>query len=121
MRRPTDPAQDRQGTSQGTSDAWIGDRSIPCSDSDYNPQRSFGQFNARWRELNRTPRRQRLVKHLIECGARPVLEALLAVDAGQDLDVVLEDFCRLSPETYQSVGADVMPIDEAAVIEGGRR
>jgi hypothetical protein len=83
--------------------------------------RTFGDFNAIWRDLNRTPRPQRLVKRLIECGERPVLEALLAVDAGQDLDVVLEEFCRLSPETYQAVGADALPIDEATVIAGGRR
>src|SRR5262249_31970495 len=83
--------------------------------------RTFGQFNARWRELNRTPRRQRLVKHLIECGERPVLEALLAVDGGQPLDVVWEDFCGLPPEPYQAVGADVLPIDEVTVVDGGRR
>jgi hypothetical protein len=45
---------------------------------------------------------------------------LLAVEAGQRLDEVLEDFARLQPEIYQAVGADVLPIDEAAVL-GGRR
>jgi hypothetical protein len=72
-------------------------------------------------DLNRTPRRQRLVKHLIECGERPVLEALLAVEAGQDVDVVLEEFCRLQPEIYEAVGADVLPIDQVTVVDGGKR
>ena len=68
----------------------------------------------------RSSRRQRLARHLHQCGPRPVLEALLAVEAGQRLDEVLEDFARLQPEIYQAVGADVLPIDEAAVL-GGRR
>ncbi len=50
-----------------------------------------------------------------------MLEALLAVDSGQDLDVVLEDFARLQPDIYAAVGADTLPIDEVAIIGGGRR
>jgi hypothetical protein len=69
----------------------------------------------------RTPRRQRLVRHLIECGERPVFEALLAIENGQPLDEVLEGFGRLAPEVYEAIGADVMPIDEVTVIDGGRR
>jgi len=38
-----------------------------------------------------------------------VLEALIAVEAGQDLDFVLADFARLAPEAYASVGADRLP------------
>jgi hypothetical protein len=83
--------------------------------------RTFSDFTNRWRDLNRTPRRQRLVKHLIECGERPVLEALLAVEAGQDVDVVLEEFCRLQPEICEAVGADVLPIDQVTVVDGGKR
>jgi hypothetical protein len=45
---------------------------------------------------------------------------LLAVTAGQALDEVLEDFARLPAEVYSAVGADVLPIDEIAVIDGGR-
>lgn len=82
------------------------------------PARAFGDFNRRWADLNRTPRRQRLVKHLVECGTRPVLEALIAVDKGQDLDEVLEDFARLQPETYEAVGADTLPIDRLVVVKG---
>jgi hypothetical protein len=72
-------------------------------------------------EAQRSARRQRLAKHLHKCGVRPVLEALIAVEGGQPLDTVLEDFARLSPEIYEAVGADVMPIDAVAVIAGGRR
>jgi hypothetical protein len=57
----------------------------------------------------RTARRQCLARHLQRCGPRPVLEALLAVEAGQSLDAVLEDFARLSPESYKAVGADILP------------
>jgi hypothetical protein len=81
---------------------------------------TFGDFNRSWAELTRTPRRQRLVRHLVECGERPVLEALLAVAAGDQLDVVLEDFARLKPETYRAVGADALPIDSVTVVRGGR-
>jgi hypothetical protein len=72
-------------------------------------------------DISRTPRRQRLVRHLVACGERPVLEALLAVENGQPLDTVLEDFARLQPEICEALGADTLPIDEMTVIEGGRR
>jgi hypothetical protein len=83
--------------------------------------RTFGQFNERWADLNRTPRRQRLVRHVIACGDRAVLEALLAVAAGEALDRVLEDYARLPPEIFRATGADVMPIDELLVVNGSRR
>jgi len=57
----------------------------------------------------RNARRQYLTAHLCKCGPRCVLEALIAVEAGQDLDFVLTDFARLAPETYRSVGADRLP------------
>jgi hypothetical protein len=68
----------------------------------------------------RNPRRQRLVAHLHACGPRPVLEALLAVAAGQSLDLVLEDFRRLAPEIYRTLGADVLPVEHLSVADGGR-
>ena len=43
----------------------------------------------------RSDRRQKQVKHLVACGERCVLEALIAVDNGQPLDLVLRDFERL--------------------------
>ena len=46
-------------------------------------------------------RRQKQVKHLVACGERCVLEALIAVDNSQPLDLVLRDFEKLSPETYK--------------------
>lgn len=60
------------------------------------------------------------MKHLVACGPRPVLEALIAVASGQDLHAVLEDFARVPAEVYRAVGADVLPIDEIAVIDGAR-
>ena len=57
----------------------------------------------------RSATRQYLVRHLCRCGERCVLAALIAVEAGQDLDFVLTDFARLAPETYASVGADKLP------------
>jgi hypothetical protein len=59
----------------------------------------------------RSPRRQHLVKHLVDCGDRSVLEALLAVEEGQPLDWVLEDFGRIHPDTFAAIGADVVPVD----------
>lgn len=73
--------------------------------------RTFGDFNDLWRDLNRTPRRQRLVKHLIECGPRPVLEALLQTEAGTPLDEVLEQYAKLQPELFEMLGADTLPVD----------
>ena len=49
----------------------------------------------------RSDRRQKQVKHLVACGERCVLEALIAVDNGQPLDLVLRGFEKLSPETYK--------------------
>jgi hypothetical protein len=65
----------------------------------------------------RSSRRQRLARHLHRCGERPMFEALLAVEAGQPLDMVLEDFARLQPEVYEAVGADLLPIDVLTVVE----
>lgn len=36
-----------------------------------------------------------LAGHIAKCGARPVLEALLAVERGESVDAVLLDFARL--------------------------
>jgi hypothetical protein len=67
----------------------------------------------------RSRRRQHLARHLHACGPRPVLEALLEVEAGRPLDEVLHAFGRLPPELYAAVGADVLPIDEWALVDGG--
>jgi hypothetical protein len=53
----------------------------------------------------RSARRRHLCAHLHAAGPRPVLEALLAVDSGQDLDDVLEDFGRVPADIYHAVGA----------------
>ena len=50
-------------------------------------------------------RRMELCAHLHAAGPRPVLEALIAVDRGQPLDDVLEDFARIPTDIYRAVFA----------------
>jgi hypothetical protein len=57
----------------------------------------------------RNPTRQRLAAHLHAARPRPVLEALIAVDGGQPLDSVLNEFGRVSVETYHAIGANDFP------------
>ena len=64
-------------------------------------------------------RRQRLVSHLHAAGPRPVLEALLEVAAGADLDRTLERFARVPVATYHALGADQLPAG-AHSSRGGR-
>ncbi len=54
-------------------------------------------------------KRQRQVARLHSLGPRPVLEALVEVEAGADLDSVLADFARLDPETVRQLGGDQFP------------
>lgn len=67
---------------------------------------NVAQLHDHCKDDPRSSQRQRLVKHLHAAGERPVLEALLAVEAGQPLDAVLEDFARIPVATYRQVGAD---------------
>ena len=53
--------------------------------------------------------RQRCATHLHDLGARPVLEALLELDAGRDLDDVLARYAELDPEIVRALGADRFP------------
>jgi hypothetical protein len=69
----------------------------------------------------RSPRRQYLVRHLHAAGPRPLLEALLEIEGGARLDDVLEAYARIPVETYHALNADVLPIDELALLDGGRR
>jgi hypothetical protein len=62
-------------------------------------------------QSKRTRDRQRKVAHLYASGPRPVLEALLAVASGKDLDAVLADFARIPVSVYRMIGADELPID----------
>jgi hypothetical protein len=59
----------------------------------------------------RNTKRQNQVAHIYRAGPRPVLEALLAVSAGENLDDVLADFARVPVSTYHMIGADELPID----------
>jgi hypothetical protein len=60
---------------------------------------------------SRSPQRQRQVKHLYQSGPRVIMEALLAVANGEDLDDVLADFNRIPVNIYRAIGADQLPID----------
>jgi hypothetical protein len=53
--------------------------------------------------MKRSARRIQLSAHLHAAGPRPVLEALIAVDSGQPLDDVLEDFGRLPADLYRTI------------------
>jgi hypothetical protein len=66
-------------------------------------------------DQKRSARRIRLARHLHSAGPRPVLEALLDVEKGRDLDATLEDFARVPPETYHAVGADDFPVKPKVV------
>jgi hypothetical protein len=68
----------------------------------------------------RNKRRQRLAAHLHECGSRPVLEALLDVAGGRDLDETLEDFARVPVNIYSALGADEFP-NPFCIVKGGRK
>ena len=62
-------------------------------------------------------RRQRRAKHLHGLGPRPVLEALVEVEAGADLDSVLADFAQLDRETVRQLGGDQFPAAPIRKIE----
>jgi len=70
----------------------------------------------------RSPRRRRLVRHVHRSGARPVLEALLAVADGGDLDDVLAEFGRIPAEVYRLLGANGLDDElQLVVVDGGRQ
>jgi hypothetical protein len=71
----------------------------------------YDELRCRAHHEARNACRQRLAKHLWQAGARPVLEALLEVDAGRPLDEVLERFGRIPARIYRTLGADVLTID----------
>jgi hypothetical protein len=95
--------------------------SAPAADWTADRGREPAQLGRRLAFSNskRSPRRQYLVRHLHACGERPVFEALLEVEAGRPLDAVLADFARLPAELYRVMGADLLPIDEWALVDGG--
>ena len=53
----------------------------------------------------RSVQRQYLSRRLHAAGPRPVLEALLAVEGGQPLDDVLEDYARVPSSYFSILGA----------------
>ena len=60
---------------------------------------------------HRNIQRQQQVSHLYQAAPRPVLEALIAVAAGQPLDAVLADFACVPVGIYHAIGANELPID----------
>ncbi len=54
-------------------------------------------------------KRQRQAAHLLSLGPRPVLEALIEVAAGAELDTVLADYARLDREVVIALGGDKFP------------
>ena len=54
-------------------------------------------------------KRQRQVARLHSLGPRPVLEALIEVAAGAELDIVLADYARLDLEVVIALGGDRFP------------
>lgn len=60
-------------------------------------------------------KRQRQAAHLHLLGPRPVLEALIEVAAGVELDTVLSDYARLDPEVMIALGGDNFPPNIFAV------
>ncbi len=71
-----------------------------------NPPHPIGSIAA---ALVANPRRQRAAEHLHNLGPRPVLEALVEVEAGADLDHVLADFAQLEPKTVSRLRGDRFP------------
>ena len=54
-------------------------------------------------------KRQRQVTRLHSLGPRPVLEALIEVAAGAELDTVLADYARLNLAVVTALGGDKFP------------
>jgi hypothetical protein len=50
-----------------------------------------------------------------------VLEAMLELEKGKNLDLVLEDFARVSAETYHRLGADRLPIPSEIIVPKGKK
>jgi hypothetical protein len=73
------------------------------------------------RPCDRSPRRQRLVRRLVQCRERIVLEALVQVDAGAPLDDTLEAFCCLQPADYAAAAVAALPLNKLALLNGGAR
>jgi hypothetical protein len=69
----------------------------------------------------RTPRRQHLARHLHAAGPRPVLEALLELEAGRPLDAVLESYGRIPVGIFHELGADKLCTGPYTVVDGGAR
>jgi hypothetical protein len=65
------------------------------------------------RQDPRSAQRQDMVQHLAKCGARAILEAFIAVEAGRAVDEVLVEYQHLPQSVFKALGADRLPIGSA--------
>jgi hypothetical protein len=70
------------------------------------------------RDGGRNSRRQHLVQHHHAAGPRPVFEAMLELEAGRDLDQVLERYAEIPASVYHAIGADRLPIETLTLLDG---
>jgi hypothetical protein len=77
-------------------------------------------MSARHQLDRRSAIRQRLVLHLYESGPRVVLEAMLELEQGKNLDDVLISFTRIPASTYRQLGADRLPIPQELNLESDK-
>jgi hypothetical protein len=81
----------------------------------------------RYDEINPSPtlnptcdiRRQRLTERLHPLGPRVMLELLVAVESGGQLDETLEDFCRLDPGLLHEIGGDLQVVWSPLLVPEG--
>lgn len=64
---------------------------------------NIGNPSPRGENFDRSPRRLRQAARIAKGGGRVVVECLIDVASGRDLDETLEDFARLDPATYHAV------------------
>lgn len=67
-----------------------------------------------------SPRREHLARHLHSLGPQPMFLALLQVDAGHNLDEVLEEFRRVDPGLCRAMSADRFPPRPVYAVGGDR-
>jgi hypothetical protein len=118
--RPPDQLQNRNaaGASRGVGDRHHSGSIRQPLDKPIPSALQASIFTASHQGELRNAQRTRLARHLWAAGVRPLLEAMLELADGKDLDDVLDRYARIPVETYDVLGADAFP--PLAVINGGR-
>jgi hypothetical protein len=70
---------------------------------------------------DRTPRRQRGVRHIVECGERIVFEFGWLVAHGMSFDDALEFLGAFDPADCRAADIADFPIGQLKIVNGGRR